>query len=110
KAEGPVVFLVGTRPDIIKMSPLIKAIEDSIVVHTGQHYSPWLDQEVADDVGVKINHRVEVDPEANTASMLRAVMTGVKKILNGSPGCFVVYGDTSSAMAGALAAKNAGWK
>ena len=50
-----IVFVVGTRPDIIKMSAVIKRMLDALVLHTGQHYSPLLSEAFLIWFGIKVN-------------------------------------------------------
>ena len=48
RAGGKIAIILGTRPEIIKMSPIIRACEkkglDYFVLHTGQHYSYEMDK------------------------------------------------------------------
>ncbi len=102
-------FVLGTRPEIIKLSPLVRACLERaiphVVVHTGQHYSESLDAVFFEqlelptptyDLGVGSDDHGE-----QTAAMIR----GVESVLEAErPANVVVQGDTNSALAGAIAA------
>ena len=109
--------LVGTRPGIIKMSPLIKEFDKRkaryFVIHAGQHYSYNMDKKFFEDLGLK-------EPEyklksvkkyhlhgSQTAEMLK----GIEEILiKEEPGTVLVCGDANVNLAGALAARKLGLK
>src|SRR6056297_3483887 len=60
-----IVFVLGTRPEIVKLAPLIRACDraasDYAVVHTGQHYSERLDGVFFDDLELPApEHNLEV--------------------------------------------------
>lgn len=104
-----VAFVLGTRPEIIKLAPVIRACDeagiDSTVVHTGQHYSESLDDvfftdlelpEPAYNLGVGSG-----DHGRQTGRM----MVELERILQAeAPDVVLVQGDTNSALAGGLVA------
>lgn len=102
-------LLVGTRPDIIKMSPLIRECErkklDYFVLHTGQHYSYNMDKLFFEELALsppKYNLGVG---ESGTRYQVRDMIEKMIHILSDEkPDIFVIYGDTNSALSGALAA------
>ncbi|OYR48356.1 non-hydrolyzing UDP-N-acetylglucosamine 2-epimerase [Halorubrum sp. Ea8] len=104
-----VAFVLGTRPEIIKLSPVIRSCDrhgvDHAVIHTGQHYSERLDSVFFDRLGLaepEVNLGVGSGPHGEqTGEMLR----GVERVITDvDPDIVVVQGDTNSALAGALAA------
>lgn len=106
-------MVLGTRPEIIKMAPVIRALKESgtgyYVLHTGQHYSRMLDEVFFDDLQLgepDFNLRVGSGTHAEeTARML----VGVEKTLSETKARGVlVEGDTNSVLAGALAASKLG--
>lgn len=108
-------IILGTRPEIIKMSPVIRAAQksgiDFFVLHTGQHYSKELDEQMFDDLELdapKYNLGVGGQPyRKQIGLMTREIM----KILEvEKPHVVVVQGDTISVLAGALAANKLGIK
>ena len=103
--------LVGTRPDIIKMSPVIRALENSeadfFVIHSGQHYSLNMDAVFFEELELKkpeyrVDTKEKALPGEQTADMLR----GIEKILlKEKPKLILVYADLNTTLAGALAAR-----
>jgi UDP-GlcNAc3NAcA epimerase len=109
------VSIVGARPQFVKLAPVCRAIAkrnadggpqiDDLIVHTGQHYDPGMSDvffteldipHAAIDLGVGSGSH-----GTQTARMLE----GIEKLLvERKPDAVVVYGDTNSTVAGALAA------
>ncbi len=111
-----VVDVVGARPQFIKVAPILKAIQrhnerhpDSpiheMLVHTGQHYDYEMSGVFFDDLGLK-----PPDYHLGVGSGTHGYQTGemLKRIeevlLQEKPDLVMVYGDTNSTLAGALAA------
>ncbi|MCJ8502997.1 non-hydrolyzing UDP-N-acetylglucosamine 2-epimerase [Desulfatitalea alkaliphila] len=111
-----VVSIVGARPQFIKAAPVSRAmaehndlrgnplIED-ILVHTGQHYDHNMSQVFFDQLRIPHpNHHLGVGSGSHGA-MTGAMLERIEAILiNESPDFVLVYGDTNSTLAGALAA------
>jgi len=105
-----IAIILGTRPEIIKMAPLIRLADkrpdlDYFILHTGQHYSHEMDQQFFDDLELpqpKYNLAVGGQPfRKQIGCMVKAIM----QILNQEkPAVALVQGDTVSVLAGALAA------
>ena len=105
--------MLGTRPEIIKLSPIIMQSQllrlDHFILHTGQHYSYNMDRVFFNDLELP-------DPEYNldVGSGSHAEQTGkmlikIEKILKREqPNIVLVQGDTNSTLAGALAATKLG--
>lgn len=106
-----IVTIVGARPQFIKAAPLSKYIAEleeieEVIVHTGQHY----DAEMSD---VFFREMKIPAPKYNLAigggghgEMTGRMLEGLERILiKEKPDCVLVYGDTNSTLAGALAAK-----
>lgn len=109
-ATDPVLTMVlGTRPEIIKFSPVIRECErlelPYTVVHTGQHYSTELDEVFFDQLELpQPDHNLAVGSGSHgqqTAEMI----SGIERILlDEEPDAVLVQGDTNSTLAGAIAA------
>lgn len=108
-------ILLGTRPEIIKMTPLIRACEnndiDYYILHTGQHYSYEMDKKICEDLEIpqpKYNLKVGGQPyRKQVGKMIRSIMEILEK---DTPDIVFVQGDTNSVLAGALAANKLGIK
>ncbi len=107
-----IITIVGARPQIIKSSAISRAIStvfstelEEIIVHTGQHYDENMSDIFFNEMGIprpKYNLNVGSGGHgAQTAKMLE----GLEKIFQDeNPTAVLVYGDTNSTIAGALAA------
>lgn len=107
-SETDVIIVLGTRPEIIKLSPVIQACErreiDYSIIHTGQHYSDSLDSVFFEQLELPTpEHHLSVGSGTHgeqTADML----VGVEQIISEEePEVVLVQGDTNSVLAGALA-------
>ncbi|MDG6991448.1 MAG: UDP-N-acetylglucosamine 2-epimerase (non-hydrolyzing) [Nitrososphaerota archaeon] len=105
--------VLGTRPEIIKMSPVIRALEasksDFFVVHTGQHYSYDLDRVFFEELGLKAPLRNLGAGSGSHAEETAKMLVGLEAALvEGGASGVLVEGDTNSVLAGALAASKMG--
>lgn len=104
-----VLSVFGTRPEAIKMCPLVKELEaydeiDSIVCITAQHRQ-MLDQ-VMDVFGIKAKYDLDIMGKSQTLfDITSKVLTGLKDVIEDSkPDIVLVHGDTSTSFVAALAA------
>jgi len=107
---GPILIVVGTRPEAIKMGPVYHALQDSgladrtRVILTGQHgelVRPFLE---LFELPVHENLRV-MTPDQSLTHVTVAVLSAMEGVLlRERPCCVLVQGDTTSAMAAAMAA------
>ncbi|MCD6019672.1 MAG: UDP-N-acetylglucosamine 2-epimerase (non-hydrolyzing) [Bacteroidetes bacterium] len=107
-----IVTIIGARPQIIKAAALSRAIKNKfsasiteIIVHTGQHYDENMSQVFFDELGIPApNYNLNVGSGSHgkqTATMI----SGIEEILlQEKPQAIVLYGDTNSTLAGAIAA------
>jgi UDP-N-acetylglucosamine 2-epimerase len=103
-----IVTVIGTRPEIIKMSPVVEMLDknfDHTLIHTGQHYDANLNQSIFDELKLKRpNLALEIVPGSfgtQLPDLIQKLEAAFKKI---KPDHVIVQGDTNSAMAGALVA------
>ena len=104
-----IAVILGTRPEIIKMSPIIRELEkESItyfILHTNQHYSYHMSEIFFRQLDLpepKYNLRVGSGTHAEETGKM---LIGIEKVLrNENPDLVLVQGDTNSALAGALSA------
>lgn len=108
-------IILGTRPEIIKMSSLIRACEkhslDYFIIHSNQHYSPEMDEIFFDELELpKPKYNLGVGSLSH-AKMTAKMLDGLEEILvEEKPDVIFVQGDTNTVMAGALAASKLGVK
>ncbi|WP_276253176.1 non-hydrolyzing UDP-N-acetylglucosamine 2-epimerase [Halomontanus rarus] len=107
-ADPDVVIVLGTRPEIIKLAPVIRACEEFgiaySVIHTGQHYSDSLDSVFFDQLELpEPDHHLGIGSDTH-AKQTAKMMVGIEEILlEEEPETVLVQGDTNSVLAGALA-------
>jgi UDP-N-acetylglucosamine 2-epimerase len=104
-----VLSVVGNRPQFVKSAPLSVALREhgieEIVLHTGQHYDPELSQVFFDELGLpEPRYRLDVH-SADPAPMRAGIRTAIAAE---SPDVVLVFGDTNTTLAGALAANDTG--
>jgi len=104
-----IAIILGTRPEIIKMSPIIRECEkqslDYFILHTGQHYSYNLDRIFFDELELPAP-KYNLDVGSGThAEETGKMLIGIEKVLlKEKPDIVLVEGDTNTVLAGALAA------
>lgn len=102
-------IVLGTRPEIIKMAPVIRACQkmgvDYSILHTGQHYSYEMDRVFFTDLELpKPDYNLDVGSGSH-AEQTGRIMAGVEKIWQqDAPHIVLVQGDTNTVLAAALAA------
>jgi len=104
-----IAIIVGTRPEIIKMSPVIHELENQklnyFILHTGQHYSYNMDKVFFEQLKLpKPKYNLEVGSGTH-AEQTGKMLIGVEKVLREErPHVVLVEGDTNTVLSGALAA------
>src|SRR5512137_2039267 len=107
-----IINLVGARPQIIKASAISRAIKqhfsekiDEIIVHTGQHYDREMSQVFFEELEIRRPHYNLGVGSARHGKQTGLMITGIEDVLlTEKPDCLIIYGDTNSTLAGALAA------
>ena len=103
-----ILSIVGNRPQFIKSAPLSLALRnrtDEVVLHTGQHYDHELSQVFFDELGLEPpKHRLEAGSGSHAEQTARMLPGIEAAVIEEKPGLVLVYGDTNSTLAGALAA------
>jgi len=105
-----ICFILATRPEIIKAYPLIKIFEKNkinfFLVHTGQHYTNYLDKIFFKELGLpkpKYNLQIRSKNPVNESEHTGRMMIDLEKIiLKELPDFVIVHGDTNTTLAGAL--------
>jgi len=102
-------IILGTRPEIIKMSPIIRYLEkikeNFFIIHTGQHYSYEMDKSFFDTLELPTpKYNLDVGSGSH-AEQTAKIMIGIEKVLfREKPEVILVQGDTNTVMAGAVTA------
>ena len=107
-----IVTVIGARPQIIKAAALSRAIREhfseevqEVIAHTGQHYDDNMSQVFFDELDIpKPKYNIGAGSESHGVQTARMI-EGIEDILlKEKPDCIVLYGDTNSTLAGAIAA------
>lgn len=103
-----VVTILGTRPEIIRLSRVIQRLDrhvDHKLVHTGQNYDYQLNEVFFDDLGLRAPDRFLGIGAATLGTTYGKVLMGVEEVLlEEAPDAVLVLGDTNSSI-GAIIAK-----
>lgn len=109
--NGPVLCVVGARPNFMKMAPILRALAQhtpampSLLVHTGQHYDQDMSDRLFEALGLP---RPDVNLEVGSAShavQTAEVMKRFEPLLDQyKPSCVLVVGDVNSTLACTLVA------
>jgi UDP-N-acetylglucosamine 2-epimerase (non-hydrolysing) len=108
-------IVLGTRPEIIKLSPIIKRVLllglDYFVIHTGQHYSYNMDKIFFDNLELPYpKYNLNVGSGSHGEQTGKMLMKIEEVLTKEKPDIVLVQGDTNSTLAGALAATKLGIK
>ncbi len=112
---GPVMCVVGARPNFMKMAPILRALAQhapplpALLVHTGQHYDQGMSHQLFEDLGLP---RPDLNLEVGSGShavQTAEVMRRFEPALDAHrPSCVVVVGDVNSTLACTLVAVKMG--
>jgi UDP-GlcNAc3NAcA epimerase len=110
--DQAVLTVIGNRPQFIKAAAVSGPLRDvarEIMVHTGQHYDDALSQIFFDELDLpRPEHRLDLGGGSNTEQTARMLAALQPLIETERPALVLVYGDTNSTLAGALAGAQAG--
>ncbi len=107
-----ILTIIGARPQIIKASAISKAIREKysdgineIIVHTGQHYDQNMSEVFFEELQIpKPDYNLNVG-SGNHGFQTAEMIKGIEEIIfKETPDCIILYGDTNSTLAGAIAA------
>jgi UDP-N-acetylglucosamine 2-epimerase (non-hydrolysing) len=110
-----IAIILGTRPEIIKLSPVIRECQkqglDFFILHTNQHYSENMDKTFFEELHLptpKYNLGIK---ESLHGQMIGKMIAGIETILiEEKPDWLLVQGDTNTVLSGAIAANKLGIK
>lgn len=108
----PLALIVGTRPQLIKTAPLLRAADEVgvpvIIVHTGQHYDDNMSGIFLNELGIGSVVNLNVGSHNHNKQIALMLNRIDDYIEDAKPFAVMVPGDTNSAAAGALAAAKRG--
>lgn len=97
-----ILTLVGTRPELIKMSLVIRKLDsmsNHVLVHTGQNYDYSLNQVFFDDLGIrKPDHFLEAAGRTASETIARIIQKSDEVLAREKPEALLIYGDTNSGL------------
>jgi UDP-N-acetylglucosamine 2-epimerase (non-hydrolysing) len=107
--QNPILVAVGTRPEIIKMAPIIRALQANSIpftfLHCGQHYDYDMSQQFIEQLNLPLpdfGYKIHINsPAQQTAQIIAKAAQTIKKT---KPALVLTEGDTNSTLATALAA------
>ena len=112
---GPVICVVGARPNFMKMAPILRAMKSHVppipvlLVHTGQHYDKDMSERLFEELDLP---RPDINLEVGSAThavQTAEVMRRFEPVLDGhNPSCVLVVGDVNSTLACTLVAVKKG--
>src|SRR6478672_2934852 len=108
-----ILSVVGARPQFIKAAPVGRALQEAgiseVLLHTGQHYDPGMSDVFFEELGIRPpDYNLGVGSGSH-AAQTAAMLTGIEDaLLSERPYVLLIYGDTNSTLAGALAAAKLG--
>ncbi len=107
-----IAAVVGNRPQFVKAAPLHAALAERaelVVIDSGQHYDPALQAVFYEELGLlPPAHRLAVGSGGHAAMTARILERIEPVLVAEAPAALVVYGDTNTTLAGALAAAKLG--
>jgi len=106
-----VLTVVGNRPQFVKAAAVsrpLRAAGEEVLVHTGQHYDDELSRVFFEELGLpRPEHHLALGGGTNTAQTARMLAALEPLVAEARPDAVLVYGDTNSTLAGALAGAQA---
>lgn len=106
KRQMKLAFILGTRPEIIKLSPLVRECLknkiDYFIIHSNQHYSPKMDQIFFEELNLpNPKYHLNVGSKAREEMICEIISLSTPILRTEKPDWVIVQGDTNTVLAGA---------
>jgi len=104
-----IVIIVGTRPEIIKMAPIVKECEkrelDNFLLHTGQHFTPNMSNQFFEDLDLRLPDRnLNIGSGTHSEQTAKALVGIEKELMQFKPDVVLVQGDTNAVLSATITA------
>lgn len=105
-----IITIIGARPQIIKAAAVSRAVAkrkdiEEIIVHTGQHYDQNMSEVFFNELGIPTpEYNLNVGSGSHGVQTAKMIEALENVFIQQRPDCIIVYGDTNSTLAGAVAA------
>ncbi len=103
-----IISIVGARPQFIKLAPLAKKLSNYFehkIIHTGQHFEDNMSQIFFIDLGISLpDYNLGINGGSHGELTGRMIIELEKILLTEKPNMVIIYGDTNTTLAGAIAA------
>ena len=115
RLHGPVMCVVGARPNFMKMAPILRALAahqpalPALLVHTGQHYDQGMSHQLFEDLGLpRPDLNLEVGSGSHAVQTAEVMRRFEPALDEHQPSCVLVVGDVNSTLACTLVAVKKG--
>ena len=115
RRHGPVMCVVGARPNFMKMAPILRALAahqpalPTLLVHTGQHYDQGMSHQLFEDLGLpRPDLNLEVGSGSHAVQTAEVMRRFEPALDEHQPSCVLVVGDVNSTLACTLVAVKKG--
>ena len=115
RRHGPVMCVVGARPNFMKMAPILRALAahqpalPAMLVHTGQHYDQGMSHQLFEDLGLpRPDLNLEVGSGSHAVQTAEVMRRFEPALDTHQPSCVLVVGDVNSTLACTLVAVKKG--
>ena len=107
KSNFKVATIIGTRPEIIRLSSTIKLLDKhvtQVIIHTGQNYDYELNEVFFEDLGLrKPDYFLEVDTSSLGKVYGETISKSEEVLIKEKPDALLILGDTNSSISGIIA-------